>query len=213
MKIIAISGFIGAGKDTVANYLIKNYEFNRESLAKSLKDATATIFNWPRHLLEGDTDESRNWRETVDPWWSKKLKLPNATPRLILQLIGTEVFRNSFNQDIWTLSLENRLLSNKNSNIIITDCRFPNEIEIIRKLSGKLVWVKRGPLPEWYSMALDVNTNSPHLLEDFTKKYRVHQSEFRWIGTNFDIIINNDDSLSKLYDTIDTFMNSADWQK
>lgn len=210
MKIIAISGFIGSGKDTVANYLMERYGFKRESLAKSLKDAAAAIFNWPRHLLEGDSLESREWRETPDEWWSTKLNIPNATPRLILQLVGTEVFRNNFNKDMWTLSLENRLRNN-NSNIVITDCRFPNEIEMIKQLSGKLLWVRRQTLPEWYDMAYEVNTVSPQLTDVFKDKYGIHESEFKWIGTNFDYVLYNDNSLNDLYQDIDKFMTSTGW--
>lgn len=210
MKIIAISGLIGSGKDTVANYLISNHEFKRESLAASLKDAVSSIFNWPRHLIEGDTQESREWREKPNEWWSKKLNMPNVTPRLILQLVGTEVFRNNFNENMWILSLENRLLDN-NSNVVITDCRFPNEIEMIRRLGGKLVWVKRHPLPEWYDMAYNVNTCAPHLEDSFIKQYGTHQSEFKWIGTEFDYVIHNDNSLNDLYKDIDNFMFSTSW--
>lgn len=207
MKIIAISGFIGSGKDTVAEYLINNYGFERESLAKSLKDATASIFSWPRGMLEGNTSESRGWREETDEWWSERLNIKDFTPRLALQLLGTEVFRENFNSDIWIYSLESRL-KETTSNIVITDCRFPNEISMIKRLGGYLVWVKRDNLPEWYDMALSVNTTNPELLNSFKEKYGIHDSEFKWIGSEFDYILENNFDLTHLNKSIDLMMKA-----
>lgn len=206
MTLIAISGFMGSGKDTVADYLIKNYNFKKESLAFSLKDATSYIFNWPRDLLEGNTAESRIWRETPDEWWSERLEIENFTPRLALQLLGTEVFRNSFHTNIWVYSLESRLRDIE-SNIVITDCRFPNEISMIKSLGGKVVMVHRDEYPEWYEMAIRVNTTEPELYSEFKSKYNVHDSEFKWIGTEFDYIIDNSGTLEDLYNSIIKMMN------
>lgn len=211
MKIIAISGLIGSGKDTVANYLISKYNFKRESLAKSLKDATANIFGWDREMLEGSTSQSRTWRETRDEWWSDKLRdtFPEGvSPRYVLQLLGTEVFRNNFHNDIWVLSLEKRLSINTD-NIVITDCRFPNEIQMIKSLGGKTIWIRRGNLPEWYDMALEVNTTSPELLPEFKRMYNIHDSEYKWIGTNFDYVLYNDTTLDELNLQIDNFMKTV----
>ena len=57
-RIIGIAGLIGSGKDTVANHLINEHNFQRIKFADKLKDGVAAIFDWPRDLLEGDTDES-----------------------------------------------------------------------------------------------------------------------------------------------------------
>jgi ABC-type glutathione transport system ATPase component len=67
-QIIGIVGFIGSGKDTVADYLVNFHRFKRESFANSLKDAVSQVFGWDRELLEGRTQESREWRETKDEW-------------------------------------------------------------------------------------------------------------------------------------------------
>jgi cytidylate kinase len=71
--LISITGFIGSGKDTVANYLTTNHGFKKESWAGSLKDAVSNVFGWDRELLEGTTKYSREWREEIDPWWSERL--------------------------------------------------------------------------------------------------------------------------------------------
>ena len=85
--IIGICGLIGSGKGTVADILQDDFGFTKISFADSLKDAVAAVFSWDRQLLEGATDESRHWREQIDPWWADRLKMPELTPRLILQLL------------------------------------------------------------------------------------------------------------------------------
>lgn len=204
--IIGICGFIGSGKDTVAEYLVNTRGFIRESYAGTLKDAVSNVFGWNRDWLEGLTPEAREWREQVDPWWSVRLDIPHLTPRWVLQQWGTDVARKSFHNDIWIASLENKLRDNKN-NVVISDCRFPNEIKSIKKQGGIVVWVKRGELPEWYELARECNIyNTPEIMQ---KHYpNVHHSEWAWIGSNFNEIFDNNDSLEQLYQKVDTLINS-----
>jgi len=201
--IIGICGFIGSGKDTVADYLVNFHEFRRESFANTLKDAVSNVFGWDRTMLEGRTKEAREWREQVDPWWAQRLNMPNLTPRLMLQLWGTEVCRRGFHDDIWIASLENKLRTSKDD-IVISDCRFPNEIQSIRNAGGIIVWVKRGPLPEWYDSAEIVNRGPDGNLTWSTNKTRlekfgIHASETAWVGTEFDHELDNNGSIDELF--------------
>lgn len=195
--IIGITGFIGSGKDTLADYLVNFHGFRRESFSSTLKDAVSDVFGWDRTLLEGRTKESREWREQVDHWWADRLGMPTLTPRWVLQYWGTEVGRKSFHDDIWIASLENKLRSSKD-NIAITDCRFPNEIESIRRAGGIMVWVQRGPLPEWYDDAVLANQGSNIGLNSMKQK-KIHASEWSWIGSKFDFIIDNNNTIDDLY--------------
>jgi hypothetical protein len=195
--IIGICGFIGSGKDTVADYLVNFHEFRRESFANTLKDAVAAVFGWDRTLLEGRTKEAREWREQVDPWWAERLAMPTLTPRWVLQYWGTEVCRRSFHDDIWIASLENKLRMSKD-NVVISDCRFPNEIQSIRDAGGKIVWVQRGNLPDWYQTAVDANAGHNYAVQDL-KMRKIHASETAWVGTDFDTIIDNNRSIDDLY--------------
>jgi hypothetical protein len=195
--IIGICGFIGSGKDTVADYLVNFHEFRRESFANTLKDAVSAVFGWDRTLLEGRTKEAREWREQVDPWWAERLAMPTLTPRWVLQYWGTEVCRRAFHDDIWIASLENKLRNSKD-NVVISDCRFPNEIQSIRDAGGKIVWVQRGELPDWYDTAIEANLGHNYAVQDL-KMRKIHASETAWVGTNFDTIIDNNRSIDDLY--------------
>lgn len=200
--IIGVCGFIGSGKDTIADYLTNFHGFRRESFANTLKDAVAQVFGWDRTMLEGRTKQAREWREQVDPWWAERLNMPNLTPRLVLQLWGTEVCRKGFHDDIWIASLENKLRNSKDD-VVISDCRFPNEIKSIKDAGGIIVWVKRGELPEWYNAALSLN-RGPNgntnwaLSKDKIGKLGIHASETAWVGTDFDAILENDSTIDEL---------------
>jgi len=210
MQIIGLVGFIGSGKDTVANQFVKQ-GCVRFSFASSLKDAVACIFGWNRYLLEGDTIESREFRETTDIFWTRRLGIPNFTPRLALQLIGTDVMRNHFNQDIWLHSLEYQLLklSDTNKPVIISDARVRNELDLIKRMDGSVIWVNRGELPSWYDIAVLANSGSAAHNKIMKTQYcDVHVSEWNWVGYEVDSVIRNAGTLHDL-DTqvISTFTN------
>lgn len=199
IMIIGVCGFIGSGKDTVADYLVNFHEFRRESFANTLKDAVAAVFGWDRTMLEGRTKEAREWREQVDFWWSNRLGR-QITPRWILQYWGTEVCRGSFHDDIWIASLENKLRKTKD-HIVISDCRFPNEVHAIKKAGGSIVWVQRGSLPYWYETALSANNGNDRALQ-VLKNDGVHASEWAWIGSDFDFVLDNNHTIDKLFQQI-----------
>lgn len=196
--IIGVCGLIGSGKDTIADYLQNIHEFRRESFAATLKDAVAAVFGWDRELLEGRTKESRTWREQVDPWWAERLNMPDLTPRWVLQHWGTEVVRRSFHDDTWIASLENKLRKTQDD-IVISDCRFPNEIKAIKAAGGIVIRVTRGPEPYWYDHAMAANQQVQSAVA-YMIAQKVHPSEWAWIGTKFDAVVdNNADGLDNLY--------------
>ena len=201
--IIGVCGFIGSGKDTIADYLVGFHGYRRDSFAGTLKDAVAAVFGWDRELLEGRTPEARAWREQVDTWWATRLAMPNLTPRWVLQYWGTEVCRRAFHDDIWIAALEARL-SRRSDNTVISDVRFPNEINSIRRAGGKIVWVKRGKLPDWYGVALAANNNlpQPNASSQILTELGVHISETAWVGTKFDYEIDNNGTIDELYTNI-----------
>jgi hypothetical protein len=198
--IIGICGFIGAGKDTAADYLVGFHGFRRDSFASTLKDAVAAVFGWDRELLEGRTPEARAWREQVDPWWAKRLGMPTLTPRWILQYWGTDVIREHFHDDIWIAALESRL-ARRTDHTVISDVRFPNEVRAIKAQGGKIIWIQRGATPHWYDIAAKANAGD-NKAREWLGLNGIHASEYSWAGTEFDQIIVNNDSIGQLYDQI-----------
>jgi len=116
------------------------------------------------------------------------------TPRLILQLLGTEAGREIIHPDIWVNALisgyqnnlqtlrsragENGYTKYDKHNWIITDVRFPNEADTIKEKGGKVIRIERGPR----------NTNAnEHPSETGLDTYE-----------NFDEIIMNDGSILDL---------------
>jgi len=190
--IIGLCGMQSSGKDTVANILINKYGFIKISFAGILKDVVSIMFDWERDLLEGLTKESRVWRETKDEWWSEKLH-KDVTPRKMLQEIGTDIFRNNFNSNIWVYCVENRLRKYSNgNNIVITDCRFINEINMIKNLGGNIIQVNRN-LPEWFN---DFKSGKLEKIEG------IHSSEIEWIKNTPDFEIDNDKTINDLYEKV-----------
>ena len=128
MTILGIGYTARVGKDTIADYLVKNYGFVKISFADSLKRACKEIFNLSDEQVYG------NLKETIDPFWQK-------TPRYILQKVGTDCLRNGFDQNIWIKSLRSKLVfGNK---YVIPDVRFINEANAVVSWGGKLVKVLR----------------------------------------------------------------------
>lgn len=210
--IVGLVGFIGAGKGTIADLLVERHNFIKESYANSLKDACSIIFGWNREMLEGSTPESRAWRETKDEWWSKKLGR-EFSPRLALQLMGTEAGRDVFHPDLWVHTVMRRCSQFPELNYVIADVRFPNEIKAIRDSGGKVVRVRRGDDPEWYSTAYEVNRKANlYGMADasvMTEKYpQVHYSEWAWIGSDYDIVMDNNCSLDELKIRVDKIVDS-----
>jgi len=197
--IIGICGFIGSGKDTAANYLVGWHGFRRDSFAGALKDAVAAVFGWDRELLEGLTTEARAWREQVDPWWAERLNMPTLTPRWVLQHWGTEVCRQGFHDDIWIAALENRLRT-RAGYTVISDVRFPNEVASIRNAGGRIIWIRRGADPEWCDTLVEMRQNTTlGICTDYMQQFNVHASEWAWVGTRFDAVVDNNGSVDELY--------------
>ena len=205
--IIGVCGFIGSGKDTIADYLTNFHGFRRESFANSLKDAVANVFGWDRTMLEGRTKQAREWREQVDPWWAERLNMPNLTPRWVLQYWGTEVCRKGFHDDIWIASVENKLRTSTDD-IVISDCRFPNEIKSIKEAGGIVVRVVRGQEPDWYKVAEYANDGQEIFIEKL-KSLGIHASETAWVGTKFDYVLDNNETIDDLYTQVKSVINLA----
>lgn len=140
-RVIGVTGRKGNGKDTLGNYLVLNHGYKRIAFADALKDACRCIFGFTEEQLYG------NLKETTDEFWQ-------TSPRKVLQFVGTDLFRDHLaeimpwiNQNIWVEVVKKKILDewkvNPNARFVITDVRFPNEIDLIRCLDGQTVRVSR----------------------------------------------------------------------
>jgi hypothetical protein len=125
--IIGISGFAGSGKDTSAEFLIKNHDFGRIGLADKLKRMAKDAFDfsddqmwgpssfrnapdkrYPRkHTWLGVGEVERECACCGEKWGNEEfhsLREPVSqcylTPRFALQRLGTEWGRNCYD-DVW----------------------------------------------------------------------------------------------------------------
>ena len=192
--IIGICGLIGSGKGTVADILVEHHNFEKLSFADKLKDGVSAVFGWDRQMLEGDNDDSRQWREEKDKFWSKETG-KTITPRLILQLFGTDCMRNGYFDGIWVSLVKQKIIDNPDTNWVIPDVRFPNEVKMIQNAQGEVWQVRRGVLPVWF---IDKRDNDVEPID-------VHASEWAWIDRDesFEQIIQNDGSLEELLKKIE----------
>lgn len=196
--IIGFIGFAGSGKGTASDVLVAEGGYLPMAFGTALKDCCAAVFRWPRHLLEGDTKESREWRETVDPFWAERLGIPDFTPRKAMQRVGTDLFRNHFHTDTWITAVDkDRIGHGKDAKIVFTDVRHPNEIRYIKERGGEVYRVRRGPDPDWSSTAVLANRGDK-IARAFLEEQGHHESEWYWIGVPVDGIIENDADIPAL---------------
>lgn len=193
---VALVGFADAGKSSAARilaahgYAVLNY-------ADPIKDCLAAIFGWPRHLLEGDTVESRTFRETVDGWWARRLGIPGFSPRWAMRNVGTDVMRRYVHDEIWVFAMERRLATLGAARVVFGDVRHLPEIALTRRRGGKVVRVRRGPDPAWFATARRANHGDAEA-EAAMQALGVHHSERAWIGVRLDATVSNDGSLADL---------------
>jgi len=173
-RIVGITGRKFNGKDTLGKYFI-NLGYEKLAFADALKEACRCIFGFNDEQLYGEK------KEEEDEFWK-------VTPRTVLQFVGTELLRNQLStimpelgHDIWVEVIKKKILDNPDKRFVITDVRFPNECELIKKLGGTLIRVTRK----------SANT-----------KIDVHESELEIEKLNVDININNDESIDQLYKNI-----------
>ena len=185
--IIGICCLIGSGKDTIADYLIKEHTYEKLSFADKLKDSVSTMFDWDRELLDGKTADSRAWREEKDKYWSNETG-KEITPRLVLQLFGTECMRNGLYDGIWVSLTKKKILDNPHTNFVIPDVRFPNEAKMLYETSGNVWRVKRNLDPSWF---IEYQTLG-------VEPKDVHPSEWAWANTKFTATIENNSTIDSL---------------
>lgn len=145
--LIGFFGHKGAGKDTAAQALLDEVGRHRKSgriykFATPLKRMAAALMQEPVHMMNGDSEASRQFREEESEKIADITGGKIKTPRALLQWLGTELGRQLC-RDIWVRLLEKEMGEDGADLLLVTDCRFENEMAFIKRHGGLCVWVKR----------------------------------------------------------------------
>ncbi len=178
-NIIGITGRKRHGKDTLGDYLVKNHGYTKIGFADALKEACRHIFGFNDEQLYGDL------KEVDDEFWK-------TSPRKVLQYVGTDLFRDQIanimpdvKSDIWIKVVENKILQNPDKRYVITDVRFENELEFLKKHNALTIKVQRDTL---------TNVDS-HVSESYIDQ----------LETKYKIL--NNGTLEELYQKLDNVIN------
>ncbi|MEM0354020.1 MAG: hypothetical protein QXW79_00425 [Thermoplasmata archaeon] len=181
MVLIGLMGPKQSGKSTVAQFLVKKYNFIERSMAEPLKRACKELFLLREEQLFGTRE-----KEEPDPRWF------GCTPRKMLQFVGTDLLRNHLNEimpglgrnifihhfRIWYMS---EIQRNPKINIVVPDIRFQNEVNFIKELGGFIIKINRP----------GIESND------------LHSSETELLNiNNYDYLINNSGTIDDLFDSM-----------
>jgi hypothetical protein len=124
-QVIALVGNAGAGKSTVADYMISAYGYHRVKFAGPLKNMLRAIG------LDNEEIEGSKKEQPCD-------LLCGKTPRHAMVTLGTEWGRDLIGQDFWTGLWEEEVCAHLNSGlrVVVDDCRFPNELAAVKRRGG-----------------------------------------------------------------------------
>lgn len=168
-KIVAISGPAGGGKDEVGKVLVRDHGFKKEALADPMRDIFALATGIPVHkqaALKNDPELAPKYRR-------------------VMQMLGTEVFRDEWSQSVWIDNLKRRVYDAREAGfrgVVITDARFVNEIEALYLMDATLVHLdtnetwKRCPPPK-SRIVKWLGERWPNLVYRWTQNPYYHPSE------------------------------------
>ena len=187
-NIIGISGKIGSGKDTFGELLAAQLDgrVERYALADKLRLITEIVsgirMTTTHEVGKPFCNEIRNYTQDQKNIIIKQF---DKTIGETLQLVGTELFRNNYDNDIWVKSLFNEELYDKLDNgkiIIIPDVRFVNEADYILKEGGYLIRLQGDPMDVRENSLRDLNHISETNLDDYTKFDKIIYNDKRDIN-------------------------------
>ena len=197
MSIILLRGFSNSGKDFIGEILCNQYNYTRYAFADSLKNIVAKQLNCSIDILHSQDGKSQVCHTDPLRRTYRQILIDEA---LRLRNIDSDFFAKQCCKDI------------KHDKVVITDCRFVNEVNSIKSVGGITMRVNRGERPIWYSAAVDYN-NEPEGSEQRLKamvelgNYSVHASEYSSIGLLYDYYIDNNGSIDNLHKQVNSVVN------
>jgi len=146
--VIGLCGNMGCGKDSVARWFTHRSGWSTFFRSIAFADPIREIGKIFGFIEEQMTD--RKLKETIDKRWG-------ISPRTFMQKVGTEMFRDHLDEDVWVkLALDRIEIASQSflcpcvsgepttrDAIFVTDVRFPNEVKSLRDIGGKIVKISR----------------------------------------------------------------------
>jgi hypothetical protein len=133
MSVIGFTGYKGSGKDTAA-VVLEQFGFEHMKFAGPIKVMLTTLLIYQNvdeviidRMIEGDLKEVPS------------IFLGGKSPRYAMQTLGTEWGRNLMGEDFWVKIFTNAV----DGPTVVSDVRFPNEVEAIQEMGGQVLRVKR----------------------------------------------------------------------
>lgn len=177
-EIVGFAGKKNVGKDTAANFLDS---YHNVSLASPIKEVLDVVFRF-----DSIPDE-------IEEFWG-------LSKREAGQIVGSELFRDHVDEDIWTKSLLLRILESDHHKFAVTDVRFRREIKFIEMAGGKVFHLRRPEVEPDLSPEKVMLSKFPLLKKaasyfiEFGPEY--HRSEIDLLDVPVDIV--NDSTKSNL---------------
>lgn len=137
--LIGLKGERRAGKDTIAGILVRDHGYTRRAFADNLKREVYDAFG---HLIMASRGESYgfdSWMPFLDEHKNDPADSEFGWVGPLLQFWGTEYRRQKCGETYWLDQLETQL----GPGVVVTDIRFPNEADLIRKHGGYIIHVDR----------------------------------------------------------------------
>lgn len=140
--IIGIVGHARSGKDTLTDMMmtvLKN-KHKQTSVKRAFADPIREIgklFGYTEKMM---TDQEL--KTVPHRFWDIPF-------RKFAQMVGTEMFRNIWRQDVWVKMFEQRLASTDNF-VFVTDVRFINEAKAVSDMGGIVIKVTKPDVQEEY---------------------------------------------------------------
>lgn len=185
--IISLSGYAFVGKDTVANALVEHRGFVKYAWADTLRLAAAALN--PIVHVEPDGKILR-YNDVIESVGYNEAKVLYPETRTILQRLGTEVGRNLIGGNVWVESTIRRINKDRplTNRIVITDTRFPNEADAVKRMS-----------PD--NLVVRVHRDGVLAQSD-------HPSETSMDGWSYDDHIYNDGTIEEIADSVVKWFDS-----
>ena len=203
---------IGCTREQLEDRDFKEKELGEEWIRYSIANGFwSHSDNNPSHkMMDSKQCSKAEYENEVKVNWQTAYKTV-YTPRLLLQHIGTELFRNQIIDGIWVNALMSEYKAKKElvgttpeniqwgevyPNWIITDTRFPNELQAVKDNGGLTIKIVR---PKERELVL---RNANTLIDTRKTLEPKHKSETALDNATFDYTIENDGTLDELIDKI-----------